>query len=766
MIGLHTATTVIVLLGFILLLILTSLRLRSQQATVIHLTLYLGFGLLSNLSDLLLTATGESPTPINLILSDFFFVSMVATFGALTLNFLGRERKHLIIYWASLSLILVVWLLLTTDVWGLGAINLITGLSNSLILTQLVWLITIATTIIALSTEFQQKQSAQHLNRLRYWLTATALMSVSGLFLFINPILFNLTGWPLILTASILIGYVILTYHTGDLSLFVGRIFFYIAVGGAIAAIFYISLAATIVISRSTTNTVIILTWTVILALLLATLTPFVRQFLNRIFTRIIFGKQYRDETEVIKYYSQSVSGALDIQRLADILIKLMIDTLEITKGAVFVNKRGELDKISFRPVSSVGFDGASTGQFNIDSPFINNFRNHSKSIRQYDVDVLPEFKIIRPEEKQWLAETGMDLYVPIMRHKELVGMLAFGPKRKGINYSSEEIYLMVALADQAALAIDSARLFDQLTTTNQEIGSLSEQLAGLDNNKADFLSIASHELRTPLTHIHGYARILGDFSDEELQNPVQVKSMVDGIIKGTDRMKQVLDIMFDVSEADIGEMTLFSGPVNLESVTDQAARTYLSALDDRRIAFAKNGFEDAPIIEADGTRLVQAFDNLIGNAIKYTPDGGMVTVNCRSIIVDEIGPSVEVTVADNGIGIDPEYHERIFEKFFRVDDPDHHSTGTTKFKGAGPGLGLTLVKGIVKAHGGKVRVESSGHDEVSCPGSKFFLTLPLHPVAASEDDHEEPQKQSQIETVHWHSKDLKELKEQAEKDV
>ena len=258
----------------------------------------------------------------------------------------------------------------------------------------------------------------------------------------------------------------------------------------------------------------------------------------------------------------------------------------------------------------------------------------------------------------------------------------------------------------------------------------------------------------------------MGDFSDEELQNPVQVKGMVEGIIKGSDRMKQVLDIMFDVSEVHIGEMTLFSGPVNLASVVDQAVRPYLSALDDRRIAFAKNSLEDAPIIEADGTRLVQAFDNLISNAIKYTPDGGMVTVSCQAIVLDEIGSAVEVVITDTGIGIDPEYHDRIFEKFFRVDDPDHHSTGTTKFKGGGPGLGLTLVKGIVEAHGGKVWAESSGYSEETFPGSKFFVILPLHAVSIIKEESEEQEKQSQIETVHWRSKDLKELREKAEKDA
>jgi signal transduction histidine kinase len=250
------------------------------------------------------------------------------------------------------------------------------------------------------------------------------------------------------------------------------------------------------------------------------------------------------------------------------------------------------------------------------------------------------------------------------------------------------------------------------------------------------------------LTHIHGYSRMLLDLTEEELQNPAYVKTIIEGIAKGSDRMKDVVDLMFDVTEADVGEINLFVGAVDLEEVIDQAVRPLLLALDERRIAFQKKGLKELPTIEADGTRLMQAFENLISNATKYTPDGGMVTVKGRPTVVDEIGPAVEIVVADTGIGIDPRYQERIFEKFFRVDDTAHHSTGKTKFKGAGPGLGLTLVKGIVEAHGGQISVESLGYDEVNCPGSKFYIVLPVNSSVA------EAPPQSLIDTHHWRTKE------------
>ena len=122
-----------------------------------------------------------------------------------------------------------------------------------------------------------------------------------------------------------------------------------------------------------------------------------------------------------------------------------------------------------------------------------------------------------------------------------------------------------------------------------------------------------------------------------------------------------------------------------------------------------------------DNERLYQAFRNLISNAIKYTPDGGKVDVDGR-----KLPGFIEVTISDTGIEIDPEDHSLIFEKFGRLGNVSLHSSGKTKFKGGGPGLGLPITKGIVQAHGGSIWVESSGYSEIDCPGSTFHVLLPI----------------------------------------
>ena len=151
---------------------------------------------------------------------------------------------------------------------------------------------------------------------------------------------------------------------------------------------------------------------------------------------------------------------------------------------------------------------------------------------------------------------------------------------------------------------------------------------------------------------------------------------------------------------------------------------------------FETKGVRELPPMEVDFKRLVQAFTNIIGNGMKYTPDNGRILVTTElQTAVDNEAQFVEIVVADSGIGIDPQYHQLIFEKFFRIGNPQLHSTGSTKFKGAGPGLGLHIAKGVIEAHDGRIWVESEGEDEARLPGTRVHIILPLKPAHSTTAD-------------------------------
>jgi signal transduction histidine kinase len=186
--------------------------------------------------------------------------------------------------------------------------------------------------------------------------------------------------------------------------------------------------------------------------------------------------------------------------------------------------------------------------------------------------------------------------------------------------------------------------------------------------------------------------------------------------------MREIVDDMIDVSQIDNHLLVLNFQPVWLNRVFNMLAADLAYIIEQRSHKLVVKSFEgSSELLFADPERLYQALKNLVSNAIKYTPDGGTITIDGRTL------PGfIEITIHDTGIGISLEEQDIIFEKFGQLGNVSLHSSGKTKFKGGGPGLGLAITKGIIEAHQGSVWVESEGYDEVNCPGSTFHVLLPL----------------------------------------
>ena len=280
---------------------------------------------------------------------------------------------------------------------------------------------------------------------------------------------------------------------------------------------------------------------------------------------------------------------------------------------------------------------------------------------------------------------------------------------------------------DIIGITLDRMRSNDK--SAIEELQKTNKILRQLDRNKLEFIQVAAHELRTPLTVVRGYADVLHSFPEIKA-NPALVE-VYEGIIKGASRMHEVVNLMLDITRIDSETMLKDVVPVSLEVIINELLYDFEKSITERKIEIATQFDDSLPHIQANPNMIQKAIYHLIVNAIKYTPDGGSVNIHAHQIQMDDAAPGVEIVVQDTGIGLDPEHQELVFEKFYQVGGVQLHSSGITNFKGGGPGLGLAIVRGVANNHGGKVWVESPGHDEVNFPGSTFYFQLPVDPTVS-----------------------------------
>ncbi len=270
--------------------------------------------------------------------------------------------------------------------------------------------------------------------------------------------------------------------------------------------------------------------------------------------------------------------------------------------------------------------------------------------------------------------------------------------------------------ADQKAIA--------DLRKANEELTRAYRRLERLDRTKSAFIQVAAHELRTPVAALMGYAQMMRENSLVQ-RNP-ELRTLVEGVFGGTERLHRIFSSILDVSRVMAGGLDIHRSPVSIPVVLEGIVLEFEQALEQRDLTLEQEGLDDLPLYLGDPELLYKVFYHLVNNAIKYTPDGGRITVTGRTVRVPDLGQCIEVAVEDTGIGIASQDLELIFEKFYRTGEVALHSSGTTTFKGGGPGLGLAIAHGIVLAHGGRIWAESPGYDEETCPGSRFVVQLPL----------------------------------------
>lgn len=238
-------------------------------------------------------------------------------------------------------------------------------------------------------------------------------------------------------------------------------------------------------------------------------------------------------------------------------------------------------------------------------------------------------------------------------------------------------------------------------------------ELRRLENIRKDFVANVSHELRTPLTSIKGYVEALLDGGKDDPETSVRFLEI---ILKQSDRLNLILEDLLQLSKIESGQLQFKKEPLHIGSVIERTIAMIKPLAEKKQHRLRSQVAADLPLISGDEERLVQVLANLLDNAIKYTPEGGQITVAARRISpsrAEAPRTSIELTVTDTGIGIPEQDRPRVFERFYRVDKARSRELG-------GTGLGLAIVRHIVEGHGGQVWVEGN-----MPTGSRFVVRLP-----------------------------------------
>ncbi len=314
--------------------------------------------------------------------------------------------------------------------------------------------------------------------------------------------------------------------------------------------------------------------------------------------------------------------------------------------------------------------------------------------------DISTQLESEFPEVKEFQARWGQRtvLATPLLREGVATGAILI--RRKEVRpFSDKQIALLKTFADQAVIAIENVRLFQELQETNT-------QLDIANRHKSDFLARVSHDLRTPLNSIIGFTRIVLRRMEGKLPD-LQKENLQKVLISG-DHLLSLINTLLDLAKIEAGRMEVLAELFRVDEVIHMAATTVEPLLKDGRVRLVRDIAPGLPPLKTDRDKLKQILLNLLSNAAKFTEQGEIKVSAARE------NGNLKLAVADSGIGMTPAALEHIFEEFQQAEK-------TTASKYGGTGLGLAIVKKFINLMGGEIVVESE-----EGKGSKFTITLPM----------------------------------------
>lgn len=434
---------------------------------------------------------------------------------------------------------------------------------------------------------------------------------------------------------------------------------------------------------------------------------PYLQKQVEHYTSHLFFRGTY-DEGVLLKQISTLISSTIVLDKLVMGVIHELFNNMRITGAfaAVYEQDKKIWTK-SFR-----------YQQDTVDTEKLKKMTHQLMKSSEEQIFVLEELE--DEKIKEVFRTLNISVLVPLIIKRELIGILLFSEKGSGEMYSSRDIEVLKIVAPELAIGIKNATAYQQIQDFNEilkdevrkatsDLRGANKRLLELDARKDEFISIASHELRTPLTAIKNYLWVTIHTPPKPL--PQQVKEDLEVCYNSAEHMIHLVNDMLTVSRIESNRIDLKVKEMDLVELLKTLDAEMKIQAESRGIKLSLKTEQDTLLMQGDKDKLREVFQNIIGNALKFVPDNGFVTVS-----MNVHKETVKIAIADNGPGIRKEDMDKLFSKFGKLDFAYNKAKSMS-----GTGLGLYICKRIVAMHSGSIEVDS----EVN-KGTTFIIILPL----------------------------------------
>ena len=533
-----------------------------------------------------------------------------------------------------------------------------------------------------------------------------------------------------IFVSVLMVSYAILRYRLMDIRVVFRKIFIYIGMAGLTYGLFYLVAWGYIKLFGEifTTNSYL-------LGIIVAPLFVLLFIWFNKLFiiiaNKYFFFKLYNYQKTINKL-TKELNYHIDLKKIIDSIVDTIKDTMQLNRAGVLLVKK-EKEDIHYRIAKVIGFN-EDNGISLVQDNFLTRYLEKTKRPLVAEEMVILAKDSEKPSDRKSFAQLSQNmkkieasLCLPLISRNRLIGIIVLGSKISGDAYSEEDLNILDILAKQAAIAIENARLYQQVQNFNKTLKQkvaeqtkeirkayevekkAHEELKKLDRAKDQFVLASQHHLRTPVSGISGYLDLIIGGSFGKISQ--KTKDALARCQSATKILSRLVDEFLDISQFQLGRKVVALKPdVEINPIIDQIIEEVSMEVERKQLSIKVEKSKPLPKIQADPEKLKTAIFNIIDNAVKYTTKGGV------TIIPSVVDNNIQIEVRDTGKGIPQEDLKLIFKKLFERGDK------ADKFYATGRGIGLFMSTLMIEAHNGKIWAESQGQDK----GSSFFIQLPI----------------------------------------